>query len=286
MRFNNLVDYLAAGRKRARSGPVAILLMEDLSETGSTIRHHLGLGFRHVVVVGPEALSVQEDPDGRVDVIVHDLGLADSGIAVVNQIAATLCGEWIYYGYNAEYLFFPFCETRTVGEMTEFVAQERRESVLTYVIDLYADDLTAFPNGLSIENAHLDKCGYYALSRTREGQALERQLDMFGGLRWRFEEHIKSNRRKIDRIAIFRAQKGVFLRDDDTLSDEEMNTFSSPWHHSLTAAVASFRAAKSLKKNPGSSVEINSFFWYNSRKFDWNSRQLLDFGLMEPGQWF
>jgi len=48
----------------------------------------------------------------------------------------------------------------------------------------------------------------------------------------------------------------------------------------------SFRAAKALRRNPGSRYEIASFAWYNSVPFEWRSRQLLELGLMEPGQWF
>ena len=76
------------------------------------------------------------------------------------------------------------------------------------------------------------------------------------------------------------------MRPDHTFNDEEYNTYSCPWHHNLTAAVCSFRAAKALKTNPGSSEEIPSFMWFNSVPFEWQSEQLLDLGLMEPGQWF
>ena len=41
-----------------------------------------------------------------------------------------------------------------------------------------------------------------------------------------------------------------------------------------------------IKKNPGSTFNTSTFKWYNSAAFDWHSRQLLDLGLMEPGQWF
>ena len=37
----------------------------------------------------------------------------------------------------------------------------------------------------------------------------ERQLDFFGGLRWRFEEHVPPARRRIDRIALFKAKPGL-----------------------------------------------------------------------------
>jgi len=109
---------------------------------------------------------------------------------------------------------------------------------------------------------------------------------MYGGLRWRFEEHVSQNRRKIDRIGVFKAQNGLMLREDHTFNIEEYNTFACPWHNNITAAICSFRAAKTLKTNPGSSEMIDTFKWHNSRPFAWHSRQLLDLGLIEPGQWF
>jgi len=115
---------------------------------------------------------------------------------------------------------------------------------------------------------------------------MDRQLNIFGGLRWRFEEHVPEDRRKINRIGLFRARKDLELRRDHTFNIEEYNTYACPWHNNITAAICSFRAAKSLKSNPGSSGKIPTFAWHNSRKYDWHSRQLLDLGLIEPGQWF
>ncbi|MEM1005819.1 MAG: hypothetical protein AAGK26_10565, partial [Pseudomonadota bacterium] len=137
------------------------------------------------------------------------------------------------------------------------------------------------------QHAMLDSTGYYAHARhDKSGRPLERQLDMSGGLRWRFEDHIPYERRRIDRIALFRSQKSVTLLPDHTFDDPEYNTYSCPWHHNLTAAICSFRAAKALKGNAGSTFDIPSFRWCNSVPFEWNSRQLLDLGLIEPGQWF
>ena len=205
----------------------------------------------------------------------------------VNGIAAKAPGQWFYFCHNAEYLFFPFCESRTIGEMLAFHTEERRDAMLTYVIDLYAGDLDACPGAVSLDDAFLDKSGYYALARKDGiGHDRERQLNFFGGLRWRFEEHVAPARRKIDRISLFRATPGVALRGDHTFSNEEFNTYACPWHHNLTAAVVSFRTAKALKRNPGSTFDIHTFRWHNSVPFEWHSRQLLDLGLMEPGQWF
>ena len=111
-------------------------------------------------------------------------------------------------------------------------------------------------------------------------------MDFYGGLRWRFEEHLPADRRRIDRIALFRTETGLRLLPDHRLSIQEYNTYSCPWHNNLTAAVASFRVAKALVRNPGSREQIRSFTWRNSEPFRWSSHQLMERGLMEPGQWF
>jgi hypothetical protein len=105
-------------------------------------------------------------------------------------------------------------------------------------------------------------------------------------LRWRFEEHVPAVRRKIDRISLFKSKPDLQILPDFTFNDEEYNTYACEWHNNLTAAVCSFRTAKALKRNPGSKYDIDTFEWHNSVPFEWHSRQLLDLGLMEPGQWF
>ena len=67
----------------------------------------------------------------------------------VNAVIAAAPGIWLYYCYNAEYLFYPFSESRTIGEMLTFQTEERRDAVLSYVIDLYAGDLDEFPNAVA-----------------------------------------------------------------------------------------------------------------------------------------
>jgi hypothetical protein len=270
-------------------GPVALILAEDDVELASTLDHHLKIGFRDVILLAPEGVEVSPEHEARVHIAPHDVFAEGALVQAVNRAIRALPGRWLYYCHNAEYLFFPFCETRRVGEMLAFHAEERREAMLTYVIDLYAGDLDAAPNAVSLTDAWLDRSGYYALARKdplNDWQPKDRQLDFHGGLRWRFEEHIPYTRRRIDRISLFRAKPGLLLRPDFTLSDEEMNTHSCRWHNNLTAAVCSFRTAKALRTNPGSRHAIATFRWPNSARFDWHSRQLMDLGLMEPGQWF
>jgi hypothetical protein len=289
MRYPSLPALLERKTPGFGKGPLSLILAEDEVEIVSTLAHHIRHGFRDIVLLAPKAVQVPAEMENRVHVVEHDVHAEGALVAAVNAVIPRVPGAWIHYCHNAEYLFYPFCETRSVGELLAFHAEERRQAMLTYVIDLYAGDLTAHPDAVSLEDAWLDRSGYYALARkdpANDWQPKDRQLDFYGGLRWRFEEHIPYARRRIDRISLLRAKPGLKLLPDFTLTDEEMNTHSCRWHNNLTAAVCSFRTAKALRTNPGSRHAIQGFRWPNSVKFDWRGQQLMDLGLMEPGQWF
>lgn len=287
MRLTSLKEMAAAPAVTQAKGPVAVIIAEDDVEVVSTIRHHFARGFKTILFFSAAELPLEEPEAGDVIRIDFPTMKEDATLEIVNAVNAALPEKtWFYYCYNAEYLFYPFAETRTVGELMAFHAEERRFSMLTYVIDVYAGDLRSANDAVSLKDAHLDRSGYYALARHDETGPKERQLDFFGGLRWRYEEHIRESRRRIDRISILRSRPTARLRSDHTWSEEELNTYACPWHHNLTAAIVSFRTAKALRTNPASRFDISSFRWHNSVPFEWHSQQLLDLGLMEPGQWF
>ena len=289
MMYASLEEFLRLQKGLLAKGPIALIFVEDDVEVATTLRHHLQSGFKAVVALMPDAIDLPRDIKSKIHRIPFDCSAPAKVFKGINKIIASAKpGCWLYYCYNAEFLFFPFCETRTVAEMLAFHTEERRSAMLTYVIDLYAGDLDKHPSAVSLETAFLDKSGYYAQARWDDdtNAPRERQLDFFGGVRWRHEEHIPWTSRKIDRISLFQAKEGLELLENHTFNDQEYNTYACPWHHNLTAAVCSFRTAKALKRNPGSDFAIDSFRWHNSTPFDWHSRQLLDLGLMEPGQWF
>ena len=289
MKYSDLNTFLKDGKAALAKGPVAIVLVEDDVENVPTLRHHQQARFVNIIALMPDEFALPLDLQESVHRITYNMAREGAMELAVNSIIAAAPGVWMYYCFNAEYLFHPFCETRSISEMLSFHTEERRDAMLTYVVDLYSDDLDKNPDAVSFESAHLDRSGYYALARTdidNHNHPKERQLDFYGGLRWRYEEHVPAARRKIDRIALFKAKEGLKLRDDHTFNDEEYNTFACPWHHNLTSAICSFRTAKALKQNPGSSFDIKTFKWHNSAPFEWHSRQLLDLGLMDPGQWF
>ena len=289
LHYSDLTAFLATSKPVLTKGPIAVIMAEDSTEVDTTLRHHLVAGFKSVLLLAPDEIPLPDELTDKIHRITHNVHTEGALPDAINRLMDAAAGQWLYYCYNTEYLFFPFCETRRISEMLAFHAEERRDAILSYVVDLYAGDLTANPDAVSLENAHLDRSGYYALARTSPTPphtAKDRQLDFFGGLRWRFEEHVPWTRRKIDRVALFRAKPGLRLAADFTLSDEEMNTYACPWHNNITTAICSFRTAKALRANPGSRFAINTFRWQNSTEFQWQSQQLMDLGLMEPGQWF
>jgi len=288
MRHPALAAWLSRRPPALAKGPLSILIVEDEVEVASTLDHLLRAGFAHVLALSPEPLALTPAQSARTTNLAFPTRRRDAHADAVNAVVEAVPeGTWLHYGFNAEYLLHPFSESRRVTELLDFHEGERRSAMLTYVIDLYAPDLVRCPDAVSRTEALFDGTGYYALSRKdAEGQTLDRQLDFHGGLRWRFEEYLPPDRLRIDRISLFRAAKGLRLLPDHRLSEEELNTYACPWHHNLTAAVASFRVAKALTRNPASRAVIRTMVWRHSRRFDWTAQQLMEMGMMEPGQWF
>ncbi len=284
MRHHDLNSFLARGAAAPSGGPIALILAEDTVEIDSTVAHHLNAGFARVAVFAAPGLGLDAPTDPRVALVDCEVRDEAALPRLVNAVIGSVpAGSWIYYGYNAEYLLHPYAEHRGVAALCGFAAEERRDSVMCYTVDLYAGDLAAHPDGVSRDDAWFDRSGYYALAR--QGGDRDRQVDIFGGLRWRHEEHVPETRRRIDRVALFRSKPGLELGPELHFNDPEYNTYACPWHHSPTAAVCSFRAAKALRRNPASRAAIDRFTWPGSERFEWRAQQLLELGLMEPGQW-
>jgi hypothetical protein len=186
MRYASLDEFLRTAGAVLGAGPAALIFVEDNVEVERTIRHHAGLGFRRVVVFGPADFAMPEDLAGAAHFVPWEMGPDEATERAVNRVIEAAPGAWLYYCYNAEFLFFPFCETRSVGEMLAFHEGERREAMLTYVVDLYATDLAAHPNGVAPDAAWLDRAGYFAhrprLDEVHRRRAEEARDEEVGGL--------------------------------------------------------------------------------------------------------
>ncbi len=267
------------------TGAVALIFAEDRAELASTVDHALACGFPSVAVIDASGTAAALDaPDGCLALPLDFHDSADVA-AILNALMTALDGRWVHFCFNGEYIFYPFRETRSIEDVTVFMEEERRSAVAGYVIDLYAADLDRHPDGIDRDSARFDRTGYFGLQRHDGASPLERQFDIYGGLRWRYEEHVPWTERRIDRVALFKAARGLEIDAGYQLSEPEMNTISCPWHHNLTVAVTSFRAAKALRHNPRSAEAISSFAAPQSARFSWNSGQLMTLGFFEPGQW-
>ena len=161
---------------------MAIVLVEGDVEIATTLRHHQQAGFVSIIVLMPDEFKLPIDLQASVHRINYNMAIEGAMERAVNSIIAAAPGIWMFYCFNAEYLFHPFCETRSVGEMLSFHTEERRVTTLTYVVDLYSDDLDHDPDAVSLERAHLDRSGYYALARPdldNHSHPKERLLDFF-----------------------------------------------------------------------------------------------------------
>lgn len=268
-------------------GPVALLIAEDAVALAETVSHHLDRGFATVAVALPHGLDMSAT-DPRVTLLRAETRASGAAVAIVNTVVEALPpGTWLYWGFNAEFLVHPHFETRRVGEMLAFHDTERRFSMPTMVVDLFPRDHRRHPNGVDLDAPAYDGTGYYGEPRyDAEGRSLDRQVSIRGGLRWRMASLVPEGEERLDRIALVRTASGLRLLPDLTWSDPELNTLSCPWHRNMTAAIASFRAAKALAINPGPAAHLAGFDWPGAVTWDWSSRQFLEAGFMEVGQWF
>lgn len=261
------------------SGPVVLILNEDDVELASTIKHHQEIGFANVVVLGPSRTVAEP-------AVSLDWPIRPSLAETVNPLLPHLVGRWVLALWNAEFFFFPFCEQRAASDMLMFAVSENRPSIPAVTVDIYCKDLDRNPNAVDLSDSFFDCSGYFAQDRFEGPVRLERQQNVFGGLKWRYMQHIPWDRQRIDRVPLFEVGARSVLLSDGHLNNPDQNTLESSWHKSLTGTVVSCRVAKSLRHNPGSQFDIGSFMWSQSEKFEWQSTQLMACGFMEPGQWF
>ena len=184
---------------------------------------------------------------------------------------------WLWAG---EFLFYPFCETRSLPELVGFLTDERRRVLFSYALDLYAPEMPGGDIDPTRCQLQFDRIGYQPFPQP------DQRLDLFGGLGWRFEECTPPEMQQIGRSALVRADAGIPFDRHWRFEDPEYDSVSCPWHNSPTGAVMSLRRAYRVLAHPAFAAVAGDLVWQGSQPFDWTSRQLLELGMIEPGQWF
>ena len=108
MHFTSLDHILSDGAAALAKGPIALILLEDDVEVGSSIRHHVDAGFKSVIVFGVPDIEIPDDLPAFVHRVDFDATVRDAQVTVVNAMMEKAAGHWMYYCYNTEYIFFPF----------------------------------------------------------------------------------------------------------------------------------------------------------------------------------
>ena len=71
-----------------------------------------------MVAFAPPDLPQPALTDPRLDWVRADTRSPSAGTDIVNAVTpAVPAGQWLYYCYNAEYLYFPFSEDRGIAEL-------------------------------------------------------------------------------------------------------------------------------------------------------------------------
>lgn len=267
-------------------GAVAIIFCDDQTQLDDTLAWCAAQGFRSLLVFGdtPERLVA---PEGTIlKRFTHNIRNREDVVSILNVLHKRLHGRWLYFCYNAEYLFYPFHGTRRIEDLTAFMTEERRDCIHGYQLDLYVSGHVEDETTLNRERAFFDAKGYYGAKAWKDGQQMDREFAVYGGLARRFQDFVPWDRQRINRAVLYRARRDLVIDQEFCFNDPEYNTISCPWHRNITVAIASFRVAKSLLRNPGSAAVINNFMWPCSERFDWSGEQLNRLGFMESGQWF
>lgn len=261
------------------AGPVIFITNEDGVLLSETIDHAKSIGFPNIVVCSTDGAA----PEGSIGFKQQQ---SDTTASILNGLIPELNSRWICWVYNAEFLYFPYSDTRTVSDAVQFLEEEKRDAAAMMTVDLYPDIETGQDTNFDRDAAWFDAAGYFSKDRYDGPNRQDRQIEVYGGLKWRFAEYIPWERRSASRLPFFRAADDLRVLDDLSLSDPERNTIACPWHHSMTMSVASWRVARSLISNPDSRAKVEKLTWSHSEKFNWTATQLMEHGFLEPGQWF
>lgn len=260
------------------AGVVGVLLAPDGWLIRPSLRHLRRLGAAALLAVGPGAADLPSEPG--LHRIAADLDGPDDAAVAMNALIDGLAGRWIAWGYGAEFLFYPYCETRSLADIATFLAEERRRALFGYALDLYAPRLPRGGEDPTTAELMLDSAGYHAFPQA------DQRLDIYGGLGWRFEELMPRALQPIARPGLFLAARGVHLGPSLQFAEADYASIACPWHHNPTGAVMTLRRARALLAHPGFAEVAHRLIWRHSLPFDWTSRQLLERGMIEPGQWF
>lgn len=275
------VDYpsakaFARARPKLPGGVIAVLLCESDRHAAQSAARLVRQGASAIVAVGGSGDLGVDVPVIHVGALPDQRGLSD----LMNTVLGALRGRWVLWLWNGEFFVFPYGETRTLSDLTAFLEDERRRSLYGYALDLYAPSLPKPTDAVEQATLYFDRIGYHGFPRDGQG------LRLYGGLGWRFEEMTPPHLQQIGRTVLLKPGPDTAMNQELLFGDTEYDSVSCPWHHNPTGAVMSLRRSRRIMAHPAFAEVAHRLVWSGSEPFQWRSDQLLDLGMIEPGQWF
>ncbi|MEM7423648.1 MAG: hypothetical protein AAF334_07975 [Pseudomonadota bacterium] len=270
-------EELLNGGRALPSGVIGVLLCDGSDSADLSAAHLASLGVSAIVSVGASGpLQTVPVPLLRVAEAPGRFGATTA----LNRVIDAFDGQWLLWLWAGEYFFYPYVETRSIGDFTAFLNDERRHVAFTYALDLYGPELPEVGHDPRAAELYFDRSGYYGFNSE------QRELSLYGGLVWRFGELSAFREQQLGRPSLFRARAGIYPGRNGRFAVPDLNSVSCPWHNSPTAAVMTLRHARQIMATEGFALRSENLIWQGSERFTWTSEQLLDLGMIEPGQWF
>ena len=72
MKYTSFDQFLTEGAGVLAKGPIAVVMAEDDVEVDSTLRHHLGVGFAHVILLAHDGIMVDPAIEAQVQRVDYD----------------------------------------------------------------------------------------------------------------------------------------------------------------------------------------------------------------------
>lgn len=253
---------------------VAVILNDTGVSSDATVQHLIDLGFEQLVVFGGPAPTELRTGDIWVPIGLPDLA---SGYAAVNAVLSRARGAWVHYCYAGERLYYPYHETRSLGDFIGFVRSADRVSVQSVIVDTYTVQ--------DIEQA--DFGTYHAEPRQLHRSSTDTSPKVkrfYGGMRARFSNRLTLQQQRIDRPALIRADRSVFLLPSGQFARPHLHSFANHRGPAPVATILSNRAEWVLRHNCDVLRDAD-FLCESSAPIDPSTHNLVAAGVMSHGRW-
>jgi hypothetical protein len=277
------------------------------------LQHHRRLGIAEFVfldlsVAGDLAVRLAAEPGCAVWAPRSDWRPGEA-VHMLNALRHRYAHRrWCLSLESTDLFVYHRCEGRRIQSLLDFVSSEHRDHVFALVVDMYAEQPAA---GLVVPAdaaaAHLlpyfDPIGYHTAE-----PATDRSVTVRGGPRRRTQfAAMPWESPALDRVPLVKWRR-IYGYVDDTsrLHPPRLNTPHAPWHSSPTGcllrlalldcapdgaarrpAAATDAAATDAAATDAAATDLAELSLHNavSRRYT-SSADLVDCGLLNPGQWF